>query len=100
MAKCKNCGTEFSFLNLLKSATPWTIKCSSCSQPIKTGTISTILVVLSLTIICLALYIVLMAMGLNPVVTIGCLFLVTLIVEYIWYKLIVSGSFKSNLIIE
>lgn len=100
MARCQNCSTKFSFFNLLKSSTPWTIRCSSCSAKIETGNLSTLIVVALLIAICLLLFVLLTGAGVSVLFTIIVLFVVTFFVELAWYKLIISGFIKSNLAID
>jgi len=100
MAKCANCNSDFKFMNLLMSSTPWTVKCSECSEKITTQKLVTIVVVVVVFITCFAFFGFLIKAGYGFVGALISISLVALFAEVLWYLAIVKGVVPSNLKIE
>lgn len=100
MASCPNCQNKFKFLDVLKSGTPWSIQCSSCSEKIVSH-ISLTLVSLLLSFgACWFLFDYLVLIGLSDVSIVAILLFVGLMVEFLWFIALSTGVVKSNLCLK
>ncbi|MGL1931494.1 MAG: hypothetical protein OCC45_06995 [Desulfotalea sp.] len=100
MSSCKNCGTTFKALDVLKTFNPANIKCSGCSERIKSSYVPLVIsVVILLLLICIYLIVFLgthilpksiLTFFMGPIV-IGIGF------EFAYFYLLSSGKIKSDL---
>ena len=95
MAYCSSCNSKFTFMNLLKSTTPWTIRCARCKQKIKTNTIATIIAAIVVLFLCLGCFSVTIGMGFSFKLALIAMLTLTLGLELVWYLLIVKGLVSS-----
>lgn len=98
MSNCPSCSKKLSFLNLLKSSNPMRIKCSGCKEKITIKGFHAIIAAL----IVVPLSLVALTIGAQATGSGGAGLVVALlfgiVAEFIFYKLVLSGTVKSNLV--
>lgn len=101
MGKCNECEAPFKFTDVLKGMNPASIKCSGCKNRIKSSYLT---LLFSLFIFFISIFI-LSAIPLNlgsngGLIKVGLIFLVAIAFEYGYFKALLSGKIKSNLVIS
>lgn len=98
MAKCAQCGTVFTFNDVLKSLNPTKIKCRGCSTPIKTSVPAFAAVFCVFLVVVLGFWWALDVsdFGAQIVMFLGLL-VVSLVAEYAYYWGLVKGKISSEL---
>ncbi|KZY36790.1 hypothetical protein A3752_09820 [Oleiphilus sp. HI0081] len=98
MSNCPSCSKKFGFMNLLKSSNPMRIKCSGCKEIIRiNGFHALIAVVITLPLAFLVLAAVAKATASGGIAVAAAIFS-GLVAEFVFYKLVISGKVKSNLV--
>ena len=102
MSKCSHCETSFKFIDVLKGFNPASIKCSGCTERIKSSYIT-----LAITsVIYLALLAALLSLPFpyseasntnSGAVILVVMLALGLLFEVVYFKLLATGIIKSNL---
>lgn len=98
MSNCSNCETKFKFSDTLKGFNPASVKCSGCSERVR----SSYLTLLIIFVVYIALFLGILSLPLFSSALIGSMKLITLgvlalVFEYLYFFLLNSGKIKSNL---
>jgi hypothetical protein len=98
MSSCSNCETKFKFSDTLKGFNPASVKCSGCSERVK----SSYLTLLIIFVVYMALFVGILSLPLFSSALVGSMKLITLgvlalVFEYLYFYLLNSGKIKSNL---
>ena len=102
MSKCSNCGTPFKFSDALKGFNPASIKCSGCKERIKSSYVTLAITFMLYLAILAAIWLLplpLQEIGVANTVTLKLVVLCAcgLFFEFLYYKLLATGTIKSNL---
>lgn len=102
MSNCRHCGTPFKFSDALKGFNPASIKCSGCNERIKSSYVTLAITFMLYLAILAALWALPLSLQEIGAASAGTLKLIALCVfgllfEFLYYKLLATGTIKSNL---
>ena len=98
MSHCPNCGTKFSFMDMIKTLNPASVKCSGCDQRIQSSYLVLIAAILLFAVLTIAFWFSPWSgQELTGVPMLVFLAVLGFVFEYGYFFLLDKGIIKSNL---